>query len=122
MGITIVSVNHIAKAGYSVTFKENTCHIRNKAGKLIGTITARKNGLYKVKQVYAVAIPDERMDLAMLHHRLAHIAPDAIRKFVRHGAIEGIQFVDDRIVETQLRKGRSVGDYARRPVSKNCLL
>jgi len=96
MGITIVSVNRIAKAGYSVTFKENTCQIRNKAGKLIGTITASKNGLYKVERVYAAATPDERVDLATLHRRLAHIAPDAIRKFVRRGAIEGIQLVDDR--------------------------
>src|SRR6266403_307524 len=44
MGITIISVNRIAKAGYSVTFKDNTCQIRNKAGKLVGTIPASQNG------------------------------------------------------------------------------
>jgi hypothetical protein len=80
MGITIVSVNCISKARYTVTFKNNTCQIRNKSGKIIGNISASQNGLYKVERVYAAATPDERVDLATLHRRLAHIAPDTIRK------------------------------------------
>jgi hypothetical protein len=34
-------------------------------------------------------------DLATLHRRPAHVAPDAIRKLVKGGAIESMQLVDD---------------------------
>jgi hypothetical protein len=95
MGTTIVSVNRIVKAGYAVTFKDNTCQIRNKSDKVIGTIPASQNGLYKVNRVCAAATPEERVDLATLHRRLAHIAPDAIRKMVKGGAIEGIELIDN---------------------------
>jgi hypothetical protein len=95
MGTTIVSVNRIVKAGYAVTFKDNTCQIRNKSDKVIGMIPASQNGLYKVDRVCAAATPEEHVDLAMLHRRLAHIAPDAIRKMVKGGAIEGIELIDD---------------------------
>ena len=78
MGITIVSISCIAKAGYVVTFKNNSCQIKDKSDKVIGTIPASQNGLYKVKQVYAATKPDELVSLAMLHRHLAHISPDAI--------------------------------------------
>jgi transposase InsO family protein len=95
MGITIVSISRIAQAGYAVTFKGNACQIRNKSDKVIGSIPASQNGLYKVERVYAAATPEERVDVMTLHRRLAHIAPDAIRKMVKSGAIEGIQLVDE---------------------------
>ena len=73
----------------------STCQIRNQSDKIIGIIPVSQNGLYKVEWVYAAATPDECIDLAMLHCHLAHIAPDAIRKMVKTGAIEGIELVDD---------------------------
>jgi hypothetical protein len=78
MGLTVVSINRIAKARYAVTFKDDTCQIRNKSNKLINVIPASQNGLYKVDRVYAVATPKEHIDIKMLHRRLAHIAPNAI--------------------------------------------
>ena len=78
MGTTIVSVNRITKAGYTVTFKNDTCQIRNKSDKVIGSIPVSQNGLYKVERVYAAATCEERIDLVTLHRHLAHIAPDAI--------------------------------------------
>ena len=95
MGVTIVSVNRIAKAGYSVTFKGDVCTILDKRGQLIGVIRATQNGLYKVEHAYAASTPEERVDLGTLHRRLAHIAPAAIRKMVKDGAVEGIKLVDD---------------------------
>ena len=50
--VTIVSINHIAKAGYSVTFKGDVCTILNKCGQRIGVIHATQNGLYKVEHAY----------------------------------------------------------------------
>jgi hypothetical protein len=95
MGTTIISVNRITKAGYSVTFKDNACQIRNKEDKIIGSIPASQNGLYKVERVFAAATPEEHIDLATLHRCLAHIAPDAIRRMVKNHAFEGIDLVDD---------------------------
>jgi len=73
MGVTIVSVSRIAKAGYTVTFSHDICSICNKSGDQIGYIMASKNGLYKVDHAYLVAAPEERVDLGTLHRRLAHI-------------------------------------------------
>jgi hypothetical protein len=53
MGLTIVSIDRICKAGNSVTFKDGTCTIKNKANKVIGVIPASANGLYKVVHAYA---------------------------------------------------------------------
>ena len=78
MVTTIILVNCITKASYVVTFKNNTCQIRNQSDKIIGIIPVSQNGLYKVEWVYATATPDECVDLAMLYRHLAHIAPDAI--------------------------------------------
>ena len=36
-----------------------------------------------------------RVDLATIHRRLAHLSPNAIRKLVNSGAIEGIKLIDD---------------------------
>ncbi len=95
MGLTIVSISRIAKARYSVTFKDNICQIQDKADKVVGMIPATHNGLYKVERVCAAIVLEERIDLKMLHRHLAHIAPDAIRKMVRDRVIEGIDLVDD---------------------------
>jgi hypothetical protein len=67
MGITIISVSHIAKAGYTVCFKGNSCKIRNPSGNTIGNILASTNGLYKVNCICMAADPVKRVELAMLH-------------------------------------------------------
>ena len=95
MGLTIVSINHIAKAGYTVEFKDEFCVIRDKAGDQVGSILTNQNGLYKVESVYVATPLEEQADLAMLHRRLAHISPDSIRKLISSGAIEGIKLIND---------------------------
>ena len=67
MGLMIVSIDRICKARNSVTFKDGTCMIKNKANKVISIIPASANGLYKVAHAYvAITIP-ERVNLSMLH-------------------------------------------------------
>ena len=92
MGITIVSISRIAKAGNAVTFKDNVCKIQNKSNKVIGIILASQNGLYKVERIHANAASDsdERIDLAMLYCCLAHISPESIRKAIKNGVIKGV--------------------------------
>src|SRR6266581_603348 len=77
MGLTIVSIDRICKAGNSVMFKDDTCTIKNKDNKVIGVIPASANGLYKVEHAHAAMVALEHVELAMLHRRLCHIAPTA---------------------------------------------
>ena len=79
MGATIVSISHIAKAGFSVCFEGQSCKIKDPHDKVIGVILASDNGLYKVDCVYAAVMALERVDLASMHRRLGHIALDAIQ-------------------------------------------
>ena len=69
MGVTIVSISRIAKAGYAVSFEGDSCKIKNRSGAVIGTIPATSNGLYKVDRAYvaAAAAMLERADMLTLH-------------------------------------------------------
>ena len=95
MGLTIVSINRIMKAGYTVKFKNEFCVIRDKAGDQFGSIPANQNGLYKVESIYVVIPLEEHADMAMLHRQLTHISPDAIQKLISSGAIDGIKLIND---------------------------
>ena len=64
---TIISIHHIAWAGYSVSFEGEHCKIKDKKGEIIGDILANKNGLYKVKHAYTALTDLESVDLCMLH-------------------------------------------------------
>jgi hypothetical protein len=97
MALTIVSIGCITSTGNSVTFKQNSCRIKNKSGTTIGHIPTSSNGLYKVEHSHhaASATPIEQVDIHTLHCRLGHIPADAIRSLIRKGAIEGVQLIDD---------------------------
>jgi hypothetical protein len=93
---TVISVNRISLAGYSVTFEDSKCIIKDKRRNMvIGVIPMSPNGLYKVEHAYAAIIAPERISLAMLHHRLVHIGPHAIHALVCRGAVEGVELTDD---------------------------
>jgi len=79
MGATIVSISRIAKAGFSVCFEGQSCKIKDSCDKVIGVIPASDNGLYKVDHVYSADTAPERVELATMHRRLGHIAPDVLR-------------------------------------------
>ena len=55
MTLTIISISRITRAGNSVTFKDKSCEIKNKSGKVIGTIPVTSNGLYKVEHNHSAA-------------------------------------------------------------------
>ena len=94
MGVTIVVINRIAKAGYSVAFKDDSCKIKDEDGTVVGSIPASMNGLYKVQHDYAGAATLERVDLHTLHRHLSHILADSIRSLVHNNAITGLQLID----------------------------
>ena len=71
MGLTIVSINRITAASYSVMFEGQNCKIKNKNGRIIGDIPASPNGLYKVKHMLAAAAAVEQVDILTVHCRLS---------------------------------------------------
>jgi len=60
-------------------FKDDICTIKNKDNKVIGIIPASTNGLYKVEHVHMAMVALECVELATLHRRLCHIAPDGVK-------------------------------------------
>jgi hypothetical protein len=67
MGVTIVSISQIMKAGCTVSFGRDSCTIQNKQGATIGIIPASSNGLYKVHCTYAAAVSADCVSLLALH-------------------------------------------------------
>ncbi len=95
MGATIVSISHIARAGFSVCFEGQLCKIKNSCKKIIGMILASNNSLHKVDRVYSAIMTQEQVNLATMHRCLGHIALDAIQTLFWSGTAEGMQLIDN---------------------------
>ena len=93
IGVTVVSIGRIAKAGYRVLFRDDRCQIQNKNEKVIGDIPVSTNGIYKV--LHAGAATLEQVDLLTLHRRLGHVSVNAIRTLIRNNVVAGLQLLDD---------------------------
>jgi hypothetical protein len=101
LGLTVVSIGRIVKANYTVEFDQGCCNIKQKKdGQKIGSIPAGASGLYKVDHalsaIFSAIIPEEPIDILMLHQRLGHISLDSIRSFVRANAVAGLQVIDNK--------------------------
>ena len=96
IGVTIVSVSRIAKAGYLVSFEDNCCNIRKGEDKqTVGSIPANGNGVYKVEHALTASAAFEQVSIHTLHRRLGHVSLDSIRNLTRNNAIAGVQVIDD---------------------------
>ena len=96
IGLTIVSIGRIANSGYSVSFENNACNIRKESSsKIVGSIPANGNGLYKVEHALTAGAALERVNIHTLHRRLGHVSLDTIRSLVRNNAVDGLQIIDD---------------------------
>jgi GAG-pre-integrase domain len=96
MGLTVVSINHIMKAGHKVLFDGTMCRIKNSKGAIIGEIPVGSNGLYKVKHAsIAAGATTETVKLSELHKRLGHISIDTIRSLIKNNVIGGIKLTND---------------------------
>jgi hypothetical protein len=80
MAMTIISIRRIVKSGYTVSFKQDRCQIKNKSGKIIGKFPASTNYLYKVEHAFSAASANtmEQVNIHTLHRHLGHISTDAI--------------------------------------------
>ena len=69
MALTIVSIGCITSIGNTVTFKNKSCKIKNKSGKIISNIPSNSNGLYKVDHSHSAfaASTVEKVNMLTLH-------------------------------------------------------
>ena len=100
MGITLVSISRIAKAGSTVVFTGSICRIYSKERAVIGEIKVR-GGLYRVltsgtkARAYTAHEEDETLSLDELHRRLGHVSHDRAKLLVNKGLVEGVKLEDD---------------------------
>jgi hypothetical protein len=96
LGLTVVSISRIVKAGYMVQFADSSCTIRKGGnGPIIGRIPAGANGLFKVEHALVADASAQSADILTLHRKLGHLPANAIRSLIRAGAITGLQLIDD---------------------------
>src|SRR5882724_6107519 len=89
---TLVSIGLIDDAGYTVTFANGTCTIRDTAHKTIG-LFPKWEGLYKVDTYLRDSTSTSSLDTSLsiedAHRLLSHISPDAVKWLCKDGLITG---------------------------------
>ncbi|KZT19808.1 hypothetical protein NEOLEDRAFT_1032083, partial [Neolentinus lepideus HHB14362 ss-1] len=73
IGYTLISVGRLDEAGYTLTFGDGKCEIRDEGGDIVGLIPRSSKGL-----------------VAELHKWMGHISPDIARRLVEKGFVTGL--------------------------------
>ena len=99
MGVTLISISRIAKAGSTVVFQGNYCRIYNKVKERIGEIRER-GGLYRVFMVNSMEAANavdtnNALSINELHRRLGHISQERAKLLVDKGLVEGVKLEAD---------------------------
>jgi hypothetical protein len=94
MGCTLISISQIDQAGYSVSFQDGKCIVRNPKNKIVAQIP-RSKGLYRVEQEPIYALSAETLSLDELHRRHGHVAHSTLKKMVEEGIITGIKLKNE---------------------------
>ena len=94
MGLTLVSISKLMDAGFHSHFALR-CKIFDERKKVIGDVPWR-NGLYRVDHSMETGgeiagMAAKVVTIEELHGRMGHISPEATRRLVSEGAIEGIK-------------------------------
>ena len=91
VGYTLISVGHLDKNGFTVTFSGGQCIICRPDGTHIGAIPKTK-GLYCVAhdEPDEVNSVDEKLTLDQFHCRMGHISVGVAQKLVDKGYITGV--------------------------------
>jgi len=66
IGMTVISIGCITKAGYTVLFDGGTCKIQNKNTKIVGQIPVSQNRLYKMECEHVDCDPEDNSILALI--------------------------------------------------------
>ena len=95
MGVTLISISRIAKAGSTVVFQGCYCRIYNQIKVRIGEIR-EKGGLYRVfmlnseESANSVGTADA-ISIDELHRRLGHISHDRAKLLIDKGLVVGVK-------------------------------
>jgi hypothetical protein len=94
MGVTLVSISRIAKAGFTVVFSGEFCRIYKANKERMGEIKERQ-GLYRVYTSSSedganVAGTKEALTIDELHRRLGHVSYDRAKLLISKGLVEGV--------------------------------
>lgn len=117
-GYTLVSIGRLDDAGFSTTFANGKCTIRDPGGTRVAEIPRNERGLYKmIREGEEANAVSEPLTLDMLHRRLGHIAPAAAQKLVRDGLVSGLKLEGDGGVDF-LCESCAYGKMTRRPIAK----
>ena len=94
MGVTLVSISGIAKAGSTIIFQGYYCQIYNQIRNRIGEIR-EKGGLYHVFMLNSEEGANsvgtaEAISIDKLPHRLGHISHDRVKLLINKGLVVGV--------------------------------
>jgi hypothetical protein len=93
MGLILVSISKIAKAGFTTVFHKNILKIIGPRDSILGTIDVC-NGLYHVDhESYEIAASAtmDTVTIEDLHKRLGHISPEVAKKMVEDNLVVGVK-------------------------------
>jgi len=94
VGYTLVSIGRLDEIGYSATFTDGKCILRNPEEDIIGEIPKSNRGLYRVIHLPGSdsANAAETITVMELHRHMGHIAPSAARRLAEEGLVSGLKF------------------------------
>jgi hypothetical protein len=93
MGLTLVSISKIAKAGFTIVFHKNILKIIGLRDSILGTIDVR-NALYRVDHESCKIIASAAMETVTmedLHKRMGHISTGVVKKMVEDNLVDGVK-------------------------------
>lgn len=97
VGYTLISVGRLDEAGYSATFGQGECEIRDPDGARVGSVPKNSKGLYRVVHESVDPSAGDSVNAATthltpmaFHRRMGHIAPAVAKRLVKDGFVTGI--------------------------------
>jgi transposase InsO family protein len=122
VGYTLVSIGCLDELGFSITFANGTCTIRDPADDVVGQIPKSKRGLYCVvheREAGTANSAIETITVMELHRRMGHISPSVTRRLAENGLVSGIKF-DLSSDEPTFCELCVYAKATRKPIAKEC--
>ncbi len=96
IGYTLISVSRLDQAGYTLTFGQGMCSIKDPDGNHIGSIPRSQKGLYRVfrdsgEKGMVNAVSPVKLIEAEPHCYLGHMSLTAARHLITHGFVTGLE-------------------------------
>ena len=119
VGYTLVSIGQLDKCGYSATFANGKCIIRDSDGDAVGEIPKSVKGLYKIvhDESDSSSAATEKLTVMELHRRMGHISPGITKKLIENGLVTGVR-LDDSSGDTVFCESCVYAKSTRKPVAK----